>query len=151
MQLMLEAGLPPGVINFVPSSGPMISRVALSNPDFAGLHFTGSTSTFQGLWKRIGESLDGLRSYPRIVGETGGKDFIVAHPECDEQGLIVALLRGAFEYQGRNAPASRAYIPVSVWDGISEPIAAEIENKDGEAGDFTNFMNAVIDQRALTR
>lgn len=153
MQLMLEAGLPPGVINFVPSSGPMISRVALSNPDFAGLHFTGSTSTFQGLWKRIGESLDGLRSYPRIVGETGGKDFIVAHPECDEQGLIVALLRGAFEYQGQKcSAASRAYIPVSVWDRISEPIAAEMSKiKMGDAGDFTNFMNAVIDQRAFDK
>ena len=153
MRLMMEAGLPPGVINFVPSSGPTISRMALSNPDFAGLHFTGSTSTFQGLWKRIGESLDGLRSYPRIVGETGGKDFIVAHPECDEQGLIVALLRGAFEYQGQKcSAASRAYIPESVWARISEPLAKEISKiKMGDASDFTNFMTAVIDQRAFDK
>ena len=91
MRLMMEAGLPPGVINFVPCSGPDIADVAMSNPDFAGLHFTGSTDTFQGLWKRIGQSLDVFRSYPRIVGETGGKDFIVAHPECDEEALLVAL------------------------------------------------------------
>ena len=149
----MEAGLPPGVINFVPSSGPTISSTALSNPDFAGLHFTGSTSTFQGLWKRIGESLDGLRSYPRIVGETGGKDFIVAHPDCDEQGLIVALLRGAFEYQGQKcSAASRAYIPESVWTRISGPLAKEISKiKMGDASDFTNFMTAVIDQRAFDK
>jgi 1-pyrroline-5-carboxylate dehydrogenase len=153
MRLMMDAGLPPGVINFVPSSGPTISNVALSNPDFAGLHFTGSTSTFQGLWKRIGESLDGLRSYPRIVGETGGKDFIVAHPECDEKGLIVALLRGAFEYQGQKcSAASRAYIPASVWGRIAEPLAEEIcKIKMGDANDFTNFMTAVIDQRAFDK
>jgi 1-pyrroline-5-carboxylate dehydrogenase len=153
MRLMMEAGLPPGVINFVPSSGPMISRVALSNPDFAGVHFTGSTSTFQGLWKKIGESLDGLRSYPRIVGETGGKDFIVAHPECDEKGLIVALLRGAFEYQGQKcSAASRAYIPASVWERIADPLAREISKiKMGDANDFTNFMTAVIDQRAFDK
>ena len=153
MRLMMEAGLPPGVINFVPCSGPDISDVAMSNPNFAGLHFTGSTDTFQGLWKRIGESLDGLRSYPRIVGETGGKDFIVAHPDCDEEGLIVALLRGAFEFQGQKcSAASRAYIPSSVWARISPRLAEEVGKiKMGSALDFTNFMTAVIDQRAFDK
>ena len=106
MQLMMEAGLPPGVINFLPGSGAEITEVALSNPDFAGLHFTGSTATFQGLWQEIGLALPDLSSYPRIVGETGGKDFVVAHPDCDRRGLMVALLRGAFEYQGQKCSAA---------------------------------------------
>ena len=97
MQLMMEAGLPAGVINFLPGSGAEITEVALANPNFAGLHFTGSTATFQGLWQEIGLALPRLNSYPRIVGETGGKDFVVAHPDCDRQGLVVALLRGSFE------------------------------------------------------
>ena len=153
MRLMMEAGIPPGVINFVPSSGPDISDVALSNPDFAGLHFTGSTSTFKGLWKQISGSLEGMRSYPRIVGETGGKDFIFAHSNCDEEGLLVALIRGAFEYQGQKcSAASRAYIPSSVWSRISGPLADEIGKiKVGDARDFTNFMTAVIDQRSYDK
>ena len=153
MQLMMEAGLPPGVINFLPGSGAEITEVALSNPDFAGLHFTGSTATFQGLWQEIGLALPDLRSYPRIVGETGGKDFVVAHPDCDRRGLMVALLRGAFEYQGQKcSAASRAYIPRSVWDGISADLISEIGKvKMGDARDFTNFMTAVIDKRAFDK
>jgi 1-pyrroline-5-carboxylate dehydrogenase len=153
MQLMMEAGLPDGVINFLPGSGAEITEVALSNPDFAGLHFTGSTGTFQGLWQEIGLALPTLRSYPRIVGETGGKDFVVAHPDCDHRGLLVALLRGSFEYQGQKcSAASRAYIPKSVWDSISEDLCAEIRKiKMGDACDFSNFMTAVIDQRSFDK
>ncbi len=153
MELMMEAGLPAGVINFVPGSGEEITKAALSNPDFAGLHFTGSTATFQGLWQEIGTALPLLRSYPRIVGETGGKDFIVAHKDCDHQGLLVALLRGSFEYQGQKCSASsRAYIPDSVWDSISEDLCNEIKKiKMGDALDFTNFMTAVIDERSFTK
>ena len=153
MQLMMEAGLPPGVINFLPGSGAEITEVALANPDFAGLHFTGSTATFQGLWQEIGLALPNLRSYPRIVGETGGKDFVVAHPECDSQGLLVALLRGSFEYQGQKcSAASRAYIPQSVWATISDELCGEIGKiMRGDARDFTNFMTAVIDQRAFDK
>ena len=153
MELMMEAGLPPGVINFVPSSGPDISDVCLSNPEFAGVHFTGSTAVFQGLWQRIGQALPEMKSYPRIVGETGGKDFVVAHPNCDEQGLLVALLRGAFEYQGQKcSAASRAYIPTSVWNRLSAPLCEEVKKiKMGDVRDFTNFMSAVIDQRAFDK
>ena len=153
MQLMMEAGLPPGVINFLPGSGAEITEVALSNPDFAGLHFTGSTAVFQGLWQEIGLALPNLRSYPRIVGETGGKDFVVAHPDCDRQGLLVALLRGAFEYQGQKcSAASRAYVPRSVWNAIRDDLVSEISKiKMGDARDFTNFMTAVIDQRAFDK
>ena len=153
MQLMMEAGLPPGVINFLPGSGAEITEVALTNPDFAGLHFTGSTAVFQGLWQEIGLALPNLRSYPRIVGETGGKDFVVAHPDCDRQGLLVALLRGAFEYQGQKcSAASRAYVPRSVWNAIRDDLVSEISKiKMGDARDFTNFMTAVIDQRAFDK
>ena len=153
MQLMMEAGLPAGVINFLPGSGARITEAALSNPDFAGLHFTGSTSTFQGLWQEISKALPSLRSYPRIVGETGGKDFVVAHPDCDRQGLLVALLRGSFEYQGQKcSAASRAYIPSSVWDSIGEDLCSEVGKiKMGDARDFSNFMTAVIDQRAFDK
>ena len=153
MQLMMAAGLPPGVINFLPGSGAEITESALSNPDFAGLHFTGSTSTFQGLWQEIAKALPDLRSYPRIVGETGGKDFVVAHPDCDHRGLLVALLRGSFEYQGQKcSAASRAYIPSSVWDAIGGDLCSEVSKiKMGDARDFTNFMTAVIDQRAFDK
>ena len=153
MQLMMDAGLPPGVINFLPGSGAEITGAALSNPDFAGLHFTGSTSTFQGLWQEIAKALPDLRSYPRIVGETGGKDFVVAHPDCDHRGLLVALLRGSFEYQGQKcSAASRAYIPSSVWDSIGDDLCSEVSRiKMGDARDFTNFMTAVIDQRAFDK
>ena len=153
MQLMMEAGLPDGVINFLPGSGAEITEVALANPDFAGLHFTGSTATFQGLWQEIGLALPNLRSYPRIVGETGGKDFVVAHPNCNERGLLVALLRGSFEFQGQKcSAASRAYVPQSVWSSISDELCDEIRKiKMGDAMDFTNFMTAVIDQRSFDK
>ena len=153
MKLMMEAGLPPGVINFLPGSGAEITEVALSNPDFAGVHFTGSTAVFQGLWQRIAKALPNLKGYPRIVGETGGKDFVVAHSDCDRKGLLVALLRGAFEYQGQKcSAASRAYIPKSVWKAISDDLVQEVGKiKMGDSQDFTNFMNAVIDQRAFDK
>jgi len=153
MKLMMEAGLPPGVINFIPGSGAEITEIALSNPDFAGVHFTGSTAVFQGLWQRIAEALPNLNGYPRIVGETGGKDFIVAHPDCDRQGLLVALLRGAFEYQGQKcSAASRAYIPESVWGDIGNNLVSEVKKiKMGDCKDFTNFMTSVIDKRAFDK
>ena len=153
MELMMEAGLPAGVINFIPGSGSEITEICLANPDFTGLHFTGSTAVFQGIWQRIAEALPNLRSYPRIVGETGGKDFVVAHPDCDKQGLLVALLRGAFEYQGQKcSAASRAYVPSSVWDSMGENLVNEVEKiKMGDASDFSNFMTAVIDDRAFNK
>ena len=153
MELMMEAGLPAGVINFLPGSGSEITEICLANPDFAGLHFTGSTAVFQGIWQRIAEALPNLRSYPRIVGETGGKDFVVAHPDCDKKGLLVALLRGAFEYQGQKcSAASRAYVPSSVWDSMGDNLVKEVEKiKMGDATDFSNFMTAVIDDRAFNK
>lgn len=153
MELMMEAGLPAGVINFLPGSGSEITEICLANPDFAGLHFTGSTAVFQGIWQRIAEALPNLRSYPRIVGETGGKDFVVAHPDCDKKGLLVALLRGAFEYQGQKcSAASRAYVPSSVWDSMGDDLVKEVEKiKMGDASDFSNFMTAVIDDRAFNK
>ena len=149
----MEAGLPPGGINFLPGSGSDITEVCLSNPDFAGVHFTGSTAVFQGLWQRVAEALPSLKGYPRVVGETGGKDFVVAHPDCDRQGLLVALLRGAFEYQGQKcSAASRAYIPKSVWTEIYNDLVTEIKKiKIGDCSDFTNFMPAVIDKRAFDK
>jgi len=153
MKLMMEAGLPPGVINFLPGSGEKITETALSNPDFAGIHFTGSTGVFQGLWQRIAEALPNLKSYPRIVGETGGKDFVVAHSDCDEKGLLVALLRGSFEYQGQKcSAASRAYIPHSVWNRIKDDLVVETKKiMMGDCNDFTNFMTSVIDERAFSK
>ena len=153
MELMMEAGLPAGVINFLPGSGSEITEISLSNPDFAGLHFTGSTSVFQGIWQRIAKALPDLRSYPRIVGETGGKDFIVAHSDCDTRGLLVALLRGAFEYQGQKcSAASRAYVPKSVWNHMGNDLVTEVKKiKMGDASDFSNFMTAVIDKRAFEK
>ena len=153
MELMMEAGLPAGVINFLPGSGSEITEICLANPDFAGLHFTGSTAVFQGIWQRIAEALPNLRSYPRIVGETGGKDFVVAHPDCDKKGLLVALLRGAFEYQGQKcSAASRAYVPSSVWDSMGDDLVKEVEKiKMGDATDLSNFMTAVIDDRAFNK
>ena len=153
MKLMMEAGLPAGVINFVPGSGEAITSIALENPHFAGVHFTGSTNTFNGLWERIASSLGNLASYPRIVGETGGKDFVVAHPNCDHRGLVIALLRGAFEFQGQKcSAASRAYIPRSVWESIKDELVEEVGRITmGDARDFTNFMTAVIDQRSFDK
>ena len=153
MRLMMEAGLPNGVINFLPGSGSEITETALANPDFAGIHFTGSTNVFQGIWQRVAQALPSLKGYPRIVGETGGKDFVVAHPDCDQRGLTVALLRGAFEYQGQKcSAASRAYIPNSVWDRIEKDLISEINKiKIGDCSDFTNFMTAVIDEKAFNK
>ncbi len=152
-ELLLEAGLPPGVIQFVPGDAATVTDVALASRDFAGLHFTGSTAVFRSLWRTMGERLDGYRSYPRIVGETGGKDFIVAHPSADVDAFTTALLRGAYEYQGQKcSAASRCYVPRSLWPAVKERMAAEIAAmKVGDPADFGVFVGAVIDERAWTR
>ena len=147
MRIFEEAGLPPGVINLVYGSGKDIGDPALASPDLAGVHFTGSTAVFQGMWKTIGENIAGYRSYPRIVGETGGKDFIVAHPSADAEEVATAILRGSFEYQGQKcSAASRVYAPESMWPAIQEQLVAQVgELKYGDVSDFSNFMGAVID------
>ncbi|MGN6393280.1 MAG: L-glutamate gamma-semialdehyde dehydrogenase [Gemmatimonadales bacterium] len=152
-KLLEEAGLPPGVINFLPGDPIAVSRTLLSSPHFAGIHFTGSTTVFRSLWKEIGENLDRYRSYPRIVGETGGKDFVVAHPSADIDALAVALVRGAYEYQGQKcSAASRAYIPDTLWPAVRDRVVAMIEDiRMGDVADFRNFMGAVIDHRAFAR
>ncbi|MDN5762883.1 MAG: L-glutamate gamma-semialdehyde dehydrogenase [Microlunatus sp.] len=151
--ILEAAGLPPGVINLLPGDGVAVSDVALSHPDFAGLHFTGSTATFQHLWKSIGDNLTRYRSYPRIVGETGGKDFIVAHASADPEVVRTALIRGAFEYSGQKcSAASRAYIARSVWEKISDDVIAQTEALPvGDVRDLSNFTSAVIDQRAFVK
>ncbi len=153
MELLEEAGMPPGVINLVTGDGIAVSDVALSHPDFAGLHFTGSTPTFQHLWRTIGENLTTYRHYPRIVGETGGKDFILAHPSADPDVLRTAMIRGAFEFQGQKcSAASRAYVPRSVWKRIKGDLAALTEGlTQGDVTDLSNFMGAVIDERAFAK
>jgi 1-pyrroline-5-carboxylate dehydrogenase len=153
MQLLEAAGLPPGVINMVTGDGIAVSQVALAHRDFAGLHFTGSTATFQHLWREIGANIARYRSYPRIVGETGGKDFVMAHPSADVNVLRTALIRGAFEYQGQKcSAASRAYIPRSVWDRLRDDLVSTTESLSmGPTTDLTNFMGAVIDARAFAK
>ncbi len=153
MRLLEEAGLPPGVINFVPGDAPMISDRLLAHPDLAGVHFTGSTAVFNSMWKTIGANMSRYRSYPRIVGETGGKDFIMAHPSADPQALAVAIARGGFEYQGQKcSAASRVYVPKSLWPEVRDRAVAIIESlKMGDVRDFRNFVGAVIDQRAFTK
>src|SRR5687767_12482707 len=153
MRLLEEAGMPPGVINLLPGDGLDVSSVALSHPDLAGIHFTGSTPTFQPLWRSIGENLDGYRAYPRIGGETGGKGFVVAHPSADPDVLRVALIRGAFEFQGQKcSAASRAYVPRSVWAKIKDQLIADTEALSmGDVTDLSHFMGAVIDQRAFDK
>ncbi len=153
MELLEEAGMPPGVVNLVTGDGVAVSDVALSHPDFAGLHFTGSTATFQHLWRSIGENLTSYRHYPRIVGETGGKDFILAHPSADPDVLRTAMVRGAFEFQGQKcSAASRAYVPRSVWKVIKDDLAAVTESlTQGDVRDLSNFMGAVIDERAFAK
>lgn len=153
MQILEEAGMPPGVINMLPGDGLDVSEVVLNHPDLAGIHFTGSTPTFQRLWGAVGRNLASYRSYPRIVGETGGKDFVVAHPSADLDVLRVALLRGAFEYQGQKcSAASRAYIPKSLWKKLRDPLVAETEAiAMGDVRDLSNFMGAVIDERAFDK
>ena len=151
MKLLEEAGLPPGVINFVPGPGGAIGRPALAHEHLAGIHFTGSTAVFQGMWKSVGENIDRYKCYPRIVGETGGKDFIFAHASADLEALVAATVRGAYEYQGHKcSAASRAYIPKSIWPDYKERLVAEIAKiKMGDPRDFRNFMNAVIDDKAF--
>ncbi|MCL2841041.1 MAG: L-glutamate gamma-semialdehyde dehydrogenase [Defluviitaleaceae bacterium] len=148
--LMKEAGLPDGVINFVPCNGPDISTYVLADPRMAGFHFTGSTGVFNSCWKLIGENISQYESYPRLVGETGGKDFIFAHHTAPIQPLVTAMVRGAFEYQGQKcSAASRAYIPESLWTQVKTPLLTEIDKlKVGDVRDFSNFMGAVIDERA---
>jgi 1-pyrroline-5-carboxylate dehydrogenase len=152
-RLLEEAGLPPGVINFLPGDPIEVSRRLLASPDFAGIHFTGSTTVFRSLWKTIGDNLDRYRTYPRIVGETGGKDFIVAHASADADALAVAMVRGAYEYQGQKcSAASRAYVPDTLWPAVRDRVVAMIEDiRMGDVADFRNFMGAVIDRRAFTR
>ncbi|MFI1015592.1 L-glutamate gamma-semialdehyde dehydrogenase [Streptomyces sp. NPDC020965] len=154
MQLLEEAGLPKGVINLVTGDGIAVSEVALNHPDLAGIHFTGSTKTFQHLWKTVGNNIEKYRSYPRIVGETGGKDFVVAHPSADRAVLKTALTRGSFEFQGQKCSASsRAYIPASIWnDGFKEEFAAEVDGiAMGDVTDLSNFIGAVIDDRSFAK
>jgi 1-pyrroline-5-carboxylate dehydrogenase len=154
MRLLEAAGLPPGVINLLTGDGQAVSRVALTHPSLAGIHFTGSTATFQHLWRAVGENISGYRGYPRLVGETGGKDFVIAHPSADPDVLSVALIRGAFEYQGQKcSAASRAYVPRSVWDGLRDDFVAQVESLSmGDvSADLSLFMGAVIDDRAFAK
>jgi 1-pyrroline-5-carboxylate dehydrogenase len=151
MRLLEEAGLPPGVINLVYGSGAEIGDAALASPRLAGVHFTGSTPVFQGMWKTIGDNIDRYYNYPRIVGETGGKDFIVAHPSADPEAVATAIIRGSFEYQGQKcSAASRIYAPSNLWPQLRDRLAQEVSAiRMGDVADFQNFMGAVIDAKAL--
>jgi 1-pyrroline-5-carboxylate dehydrogenase len=151
MQMLEEAGLPPGVINFVPGSGPDVGDTCLADPNLAGVHFTGSTRVFQQMWKTIGGNIERYKSYPRIVGETGGKDFVFAHASANCEALVAALVRGAYEYQGQKcSAASRAYIPASLWNAVEAGIRAGLARiRMGPPTDFRNFVGAVIDQSAF--
>jgi 1-pyrroline-5-carboxylate dehydrogenase len=153
MRLLEEAGMPPGVINMLPGHGKDVSEVALTHRDLAGIHFTGSTATFQHLWGTVGANISGYRSYPRVVGETGGKDFVLAHPSADVDVLRTALVRGAFEYQGQKcSAASRAYVPRSVWTRLRDDLIAETNALTvGDVTDLHNFAGAVIDRRAFDK
>ena len=153
LRLLEAAGLPPGVINLVTGHGIDVSNVALADPDLAGIHFTGSTATFQHLWGEVGRRIAGYRSYPRVVGETGGKDFILAHPSADPDVLRTAMVRGAFEYQGQKcSAASRAFVPASLWKVIGDDVVAVTESLTmGPVTDLSNFMGAVIDERAFAK
>ncbi|MGH3665474.1 MAG: L-glutamate gamma-semialdehyde dehydrogenase [Egibacteraceae bacterium] len=153
MELLTAAGLPPGVINLIHGDGGLVSEVAMAHPDFAGLHFTGSTAVLKGLWRRAAEHIDQLRSYPRLVGETGGKDFVVAHPSAQVEPLVVALARGAFEYQGQKcSAASRAYVPRSLWPQVRDSVADLVDDIPmGDVTDLSNFMGAVIEEKAYRR
>ena len=153
MEIFQEAGLPDGVINLVYVGGPTAAEVVLQSPDFGGIHFTGSTGVFHSIWKTIGENINKYKSYPRIVGETGGKDFIFADPTADPQAVAIAMVRGAFEYQGQKcSAASRAYIPQSLWSDVSERLGKELATvKMGPPEDFTNFVNAVIDESSFDK
>jgi 1-pyrroline-5-carboxylate dehydrogenase len=153
LELLEAAGMPPGVINLVTGYGQAVSEVALDDRNLAGIHFTGSTAVFQMLWRGVGERIANYRGYPRLVGETGGKDFVIAHPSADAESLRTALIRGAFEYQGQKcSAASRAYVPRSIWNGMRDQLIAEVEGLTmGDVTDFSNFMGAVIDQRSFSR
>jgi len=153
IELLEAAGLPPGVINMVTGHGAGALEAAISHPDLAGIHFTGSTETFRGLWRQVAATLASYRTYPRLVGETGGKDFVLAHESAAPEALLVGLLRGAFEYQGQKcSAASRAYIPRRLWEGLRGPLARETEAIPmGDPSDFLNFMGAVIDERAFRK
>lgn len=153
LKLLEEAGLPAGVINFIGGDAGLITSELLARKELAGIHFTGSTAVFNSLWETVGGNIGGYASYPRIVGETGGKDFIIAHPSADIGALKTAIIRGAFEYQGQKcSAASRAYIPASLWKDLEGPLVEETESITiGDPRDFTNFMNAVIDQKAYDK
>ncbi|MFY7828130.1 MAG: L-glutamate gamma-semialdehyde dehydrogenase [Flectobacillus sp.] len=153
MKILKEAGLPDGVINLIYTDGPLTGDIAFRHPEFAGVHFTGSTKVFQHIWKTIGENIHIYKSYPRIVGETGGKDFVVAHSSADPKALAVGLLRGAFEFQGQKcSAASRAYIPKSLWESTWEYFSKDLaELKMGSVEDFSNFITAVIDEKAFDK
>ena len=154
MRLLEAAGLPPGVINLVTGDGQAVSRVALTHPDLAGIHFTGSTATFQHLWRTVGENITRYRNYPRVVGETGGKDFVIVHPSADPAAIIPTLIRGAFEYQGQKcSAASRAYLPESLWNRIKDDFGAQVQalTMGNVAEDLSLFMGAVIDTRAFAK
>jgi 1-pyrroline-5-carboxylate dehydrogenase len=153
MRVLEAAGLPPGVINMLPGDGQAVSEIALSHPDLAGIHFTGSTATFGYLWRSVSVNLSTYRAYPRLVGETGGKDFVIAHPSAHVDVLRTALVRGAFEFQGQKcSAASRAYIPRSVWDRLRDGFLDEVEGMSmGDVTDFSKFLGAVIDQRSFDR
>jgi 1-pyrroline-5-carboxylate dehydrogenase len=151
MKVLKEAGLPEGVINLIYVDGPVAGEVIFNHPDFAGLHFTGSTKVFQSMWKTIGTNIHKYKSYPRIVGETGGKDFVMVHHSADAKEVATALVRGAFEYQGQKcSAASRAYIPSNIWEDVKKFMIADLKTiKVGPVEDFTNFVNAVIDKKAF--
>ena len=153
MRLLEEAGLPPGVINMVTGTGQAVSEVAIPDPDLAGIHFTGSTATFGHLWDSVTGNLRAYRAYPRLVGETGGKDFVVAHPSADLDTVRTALVRGAFEYQGQKcSAASRAYVPRSLWNRLRDDLVSEVDDLAmGDVTDFGNFMGAVIDNRSFAK
>lgn len=153
MEVFLKAGVPAGVINLIYPSGPDAAEVIFNHRDFAGIHFTGSTEVFQNIWQSIGNNIHKYRSYPRIVGETGGKDFIMAHPSADVKALAVAISRGAFEYQGQKcSAASRAYVPSNIWTEVKAHIVNDLKTmKMGPTEDFTNFINAVIDEKSFDK
>lgn len=153
MQIFIEAGVPDGVINLIYVDGPTTGDIVFNHPDFAGIHFTGSTGVFQHIWKTIGENITKYKSYPRIVGETGGKDFIVAHKSSDAQALATAMVRGAFEYQGQKcSAASRVYVPDNLWEEVRTKVLSDLsEIKMGPVEDFGNFINAVIDEKAFDK
>ena len=153
MRLLQAAGLPPGVINLVPGDPVETTNILLDSPDLAGVHFTGSTAVFHSMWKKVGDNIDRYKSYPRLVGETGGKDFIVAHPTADVQELAVAIARGGFEYQGQKcSAASRVYVPQSIWPDVRDRVVGMMrEMKMGDPADFRTFMGAVIDKKAFDK